>query len=241
MANRVSNAQTDSVKEVWLPVVGWESFYEVSNIGRVRSVDRIDEHVCAGRTVRRPLKGKLRKLHLHKGYPHVGLNAEGRASTKAVHVLVAEAFLGPRPEGMQVAHGDGNPANPRVENLRWATQVENAHDALIHGARAMADRAGASKLSWDEVREIRRIGGSETQAALAERFGIKQTTVMSILLNRTWRDPSYVVPSARRKGSTKLTAEQIEQIRNMQGLSQSKIGELFGVTQGRVWQIKRSA
>ena len=242
MANPVFNAQSDSIQEEWRPVVGWEGLYEVSSLGRVRSLDHVNECYRSGRLVRRLFKGKIRRLHLDKkGYPHVGLNKNGVGTTKAVHILVAEAFLGPRPEGMQVAHGDGDSGNPRLSNLRWATQIENAHDALIHGVRPMGERCGPSKLTWAEVNEIRRIGGSMTQAALAERFGVRQTTILSILLNRSWRDPHYYVPNERRKGCTKLTPEQVERIRNMHGLSQAKIGELFGISQSRVGQIKQSA
>src|SRR3972149_1183846 len=99
----------DLPSEEWRPVVGWEGWYEVSNLGRVR---RIKEAAGTrrGHILRWAVGGK-------PPYPRVFLCREGKVLTKRVHRLVAEAFLGPCPEGQEVNHKDGDKANPRASNL----------------------------------------------------------------------------------------------------------------------------
>ena len=123
--------------ERWKPVTGYEGIYEVSNHGRVRSVDRTI--TCSDGRVRRH-KGKSLSTPLMQqgGYPHVCFYIQGKSKVHAVHPLVAEAFIGPRPEGMEVCHYDGNPANNHVDNLRYDTPSENAFDKVRHGTHYSA-------------------------------------------------------------------------------------------------------
>lgn len=113
--------------EEWRPVVGHEGRYEVSNHGRVRSVDRIIET----RRGPRPAQGKLRTLSLKKtGYLECALWDRGAARHALVHSLVLEAFVGARQEGMEACHNDGNRQNNRVDNLRWDTHSANVLDSV---------------------------------------------------------------------------------------------------------------
>jgi hypothetical protein len=116
--------------ETWRPVLGFEDYYEVSSRGRVRSLDRM---VYAGRGRMRKSVGRLRKLYKGDRYIKVPLKVDGKQTGKNVHVLVAEAFLGPRPEGMQVCHNNGNSHDNRVENLRFDTPRANSLDQRKHG------------------------------------------------------------------------------------------------------------
>lgn len=117
--------------EIWKDVVGFEGLYSVSNLGRVRRDAR-----GRGTTPGFVLKGSV---HNKTGHIRVTLN-RGHRSTKAaryVHRLVAEAFLGPAPEGKPYTlHKDGVASNNRVENLKWGDQVENGRDAALHGTVA---------------------------------------------------------------------------------------------------------
>lgn len=117
----------------WREVLGHEGLYEVSDQGLVRSVDRIVFR-SDGMTVRRA--GIRLKVSVSmSGYPYVCLSRQGVERRYRVHRLVLEAFIGPRPAGMECCHGDGNQGNCRLSNLRWATQQENLEDALRHGRR----------------------------------------------------------------------------------------------------------
>ena len=115
----------------WRPVVGYEGSYEVSTRGRVRSLDRVlhDGHKWRGREL------KLVSRMAHDGTPRVQvtLHLGGRQRTRLVHHLVLESFIGPRPEGMEACHWDGDASNNCLNNLRWDTHVENEHDKVRHG------------------------------------------------------------------------------------------------------------
>ena len=113
--------------ECWLPAPSYEGFYEVSDLGRVRSLPRL-----AGGSIR---GGRIRKLYIGPdGYPRVTLSALGvKSGPLLVHRLVMAAFIGPCPEGEEVRHMDGKRANGVLSNLAYGTHGENMQDMLDHG------------------------------------------------------------------------------------------------------------
>lgn len=118
--------------EEWRPVVGWEGLYEVSDLGRVRSVARIVTR-RGGRPYR--VRECIRKASVdaRSGYAELPLCRDGEGKTHRVHVLVLEAFAGPRPDGNYGRHLNGNPSDNRLENLAWGTPTQNNYDAVAHG------------------------------------------------------------------------------------------------------------
>lgn len=108
-------------KSEWRPVPGYEGLFEVSDDGRVRSITRVIKSGLGKRT----LKGRELKPSTHaKGYKLVSLRANNKRRSTAIHILVAEAFLGPRPDdSWVVTHIDGNPTNNRPDNLMWVTRA----------------------------------------------------------------------------------------------------------------------
>lgn len=142
---------SDTIAEIWRWVPNYEGVYEVSNIGRVRSVDRTVAYynwrACA--KINHSVKGRiLRPGKASSGYYTVAL---GRGNSRTVHSLVAEAFLGPKPDGHEVLHIDGSRTNNCVANLRYGTRSENMLDAVKHGTcdlvvlRAAAAKGRASR------------------------------------------------------------------------------------------------
>ena len=112
--------------ETWKPINGFPG-YLVSDHGRVLSGDRPD-------TCGRWRTGRiLRQLTDEHGYRRVTLYRGGESYNRKVHSLVLEAFIGPRPAGLETRHLDGDPANNRITNLRWGTRSENVADVLRHG------------------------------------------------------------------------------------------------------------
>lgn len=116
--------------EEWRPIPGFPG-YEVSDQGRVRSTRRY-----LGSTAPHLLVPQADR----KGYLRVGPRRGGRKPTKGVHIFVLLAFVGPRPEGMQVRHIDGDPANNLLTNLAYGTPSENQLDQVRHGRHLMARR-----------------------------------------------------------------------------------------------------
>lgn len=124
--------------EEWRAVVGFEGSYEVSDLGRVRSLDRVEHFqrvdARSGKlvSVSRRHKGVLLVPEKVKksGYLRVQL---GKGNKLYVHALVLTAFTGPCPDGFEGCHGDGDRTNNREPNLRWDTRRENVADMVKHG------------------------------------------------------------------------------------------------------------
>lgn len=127
--------------EEWRPVVGHEGVYEISSLGRVRTVARV-----AIRRNGSPMPVRARILKTFRtppmGYHAVKLQCGGRHTrvTARVHILVLEAFVGPRPEGLVGCHDDGDVDNNGVDNLRWDTQQSNVGDVVRHGHHREANK-----------------------------------------------------------------------------------------------------
>ena len=120
--------------ENWKAIPGYEGFYEVSDQGRVRSLDRIVAH---GRS----RKGQfLSPDRGHRGHLQVTLYKNGKRERMFVHRLVLLAFIGPCPEGMEACHWNDISDDNRLENLRWDTPSANRHDSLRNGRHYNANK-----------------------------------------------------------------------------------------------------
>lgn len=120
------------ITEEWRQVVGFEGRYEVSSLGRVRSIDHFTIQRDKGGNLR-PFRrsGKLLRPGTGShGYPTVAI---GKGNSRTVHSLVAEAFIGPRGRDQEVRHKDGNRQNPIADNLHYGTRSDNVRDMIRHG------------------------------------------------------------------------------------------------------------
>lgn len=129
----------ETTSEVWLPIAGYEDLYEVSSLGRVRSLDRTVLHRKSGRV---RLKGRVLVAVPSAPYWYlkVMLSRDGVERSVYVHQLVAVAFHGPRPVGMEVRHGPGGRQDNRASSLCWGTPVENQRDKRRDGTQHMVNR-----------------------------------------------------------------------------------------------------
>lgn len=121
----------------WLPVPGWEGYYEASSLGEVRSVDRT---IPYRRGTRLLIGRTLRPSCNPKGYRIVVLARDGKRVAYPVHRIIAEAFLGPLPAGLQTCHNDGDKSNNAATNLRYDTPSANELDKVRHGQHANANK-----------------------------------------------------------------------------------------------------
>lgn len=170
--------------EEWRPIPGFDG-YEVSDLGRVRSVDREVVQISPwGGLIRRRIKGVLLKPGRHPD-GHLIVNLSNRiAGTKFVHKLVLLTFIGPRPRGLQARHFDGNPANNRLDNLRYGTPKDNSEDAFRHGTRIRGERQGRARLTEKDVRDIR--ASNLMGVTLAKMYGVSPTQICNVRNGKAW-------------------------------------------------------
>jgi hypothetical protein len=155
------------MSETWKDVVGYGGMYQVSDLGRVRSLDRVVYHKIGGR---RKYKGKVLKPGADpSGHLQIILSKNGTKKTQRVHRLVTHAFIGPCPEGLEVRHGVGGVLDNTLKNLCYGTQSENMFDRTRDGT-------GNSK-------PVRRSDGTEYTSATeaAKACGLKHSSGISAL------------------------------------------------------------
>ncbi len=153
--------------EVWKPVRGYEGYYEVSNLGNVWRVSETE--LYTGKLVgSNPIDRNI--------YRTVTLTKAGKTETKGVHVLVLEAFTGPRPGSMVVNHRDGDKQNNTLNNLDWVTQRVN----ILH-ARHLAANPRPCKATPEAIREQVVLRLPEySNSELAKMSGLSVTTISKI-------------------------------------------------------------
>lgn len=174
--------------ERWLPVKGYEGLYEVSDLGRVRSIDRIRSdgaHLC----------GRL--LHLcvrSRRYNHksVTLSKDGKTKTLEAHRLVLIAFDDRSAQGLNVLHKNGDATDNRLVNLYWGTQKDNLRDAIAHGTVLIGSGRLNSKLTDQQVSKIREMHAlGYTQVKIINELGlsVKQSTVSRVVNGHCYVSP----------------------------------------------------
>lgn len=158
--------------EEFRDIDGFE-MYQVSNTGRVKSFQSDSEKI-------------LKNFKNSDGYDCVDLCG----STKRVHRLVAAAFIGTCPDGMQVNHKDGVKSNNHVNNLEYVTAMENIHHGHANGLYnpPKGEEHANSKLTECDVLEIReRLSDGETQQSIADSLGVDRSTISYIKTGKLWR------------------------------------------------------
>lgn len=175
-------------EEVWKEIAGYEGWYSVSSMGRVRRDKKTTHRHRNG-----PTSGYLRK----DGYMNVFIsNTTGVFKTYTVHKLVAEAFHGPRPRGMEVNHINGIKDDNRACNLEWVTPTGNQ----LHCSRVLMRRQGLkptpqfgedhhhSRFTSEQILEIRRLyaSGQHSQREIAKMFSSQQSYISEIVRRKVW-------------------------------------------------------
>lgn len=177
------------MEETWRDIAGYEGMYQVSNLGRVRSLDRTDKRgrKWSGKVLA-PIKTKL-------GYLHIHLLSDGKPETAKIHRLVAESFI-PNPDNLpEINHKDENKANNVVTNLEWCDRRYNTtygkftHEYISN--RVSGENNGRSKIKKKEAEEIRRlyVRGSRdfNITKLAEAYGLCPSQIGNIVRGESWK------------------------------------------------------
>ena len=183
------------MSEIWKPVVGFEGRYEVSDLGRVRSLDRFEVYTrrdqYSGRdlVITRKHRGRLlRPGPRQSGHLSVLLGRE--EGSRSVHSLVLEAFVGPCPEGHECCHDNDVPDDNRLGNLSWGTRSKNLLDAVRNGKKAIGDDWHRSKLRAADIPTIRKellTGEWGVIRRLADQYGVSGSTIRQVRDRKAWK------------------------------------------------------
>lgn len=172
--------------EVWLPVVGFEGFYEVSNLGGVRSLDRTGWH--QGRWGQMHMRFPAREMRINadlNGYHYLKLRLPGeKAQHCLVHRLVMAAHFGLPPEGMQVNHKDGEKANNRLDNLEYCTARENLRHCIDVLGKKRGEGTGLAKLRSNQIQTIR--NDQRFLREIAADYGVTLQAIHHVKSNKNW-------------------------------------------------------
>jgi len=172
--------------EIWKDVVGYEGSYQVSNIGRVKSLERI----VNGRWGLEHRKSIILKLALSNfGYYTVGLHYNGVSRTTKVHRLILESFIINYENKIDVNHKNGIKTDNRLENIEWATRSENIIHAFRTGLKfgKKGEDSPTSKLTNIDVLKIRNEYKLLTQKEIGKIYGISNQTVSKIINRKRWK------------------------------------------------------
>jgi hypothetical protein len=174
--------------EMWKPICGYEGFYEVSNLGRVRRMGGLVVRTIKGTTFeqRQPEKILSPSHTARQRYPLVSLSKNGTVEKTYVHTLVAEHFIGPRPEGMQICHGPKGSSDASVLNLRYDSPKGNASDRDVQGTGCKGERNSRAVLSEDLALHVKDRLSSLSIKEVALETGINYSTVRSIKSGKNW-------------------------------------------------------
>lgn len=176
--------------ERWLPVVGFEGYYDVSDAGRVRSLRYLGH---SWDRERNPPLILSPTPNIKSGHMWVILSNGKERRKRTVHTLVLDAFVGPSPPGKEGCHGDGVPSNNRLENLRWDTRSANTLDAYRHGKRdhtayLRGENHPNSRFTVDDIRCIRAEPNChKVSVMLGRAFGVEPSVIRLIRAGRTWK------------------------------------------------------
>lgn len=177
------------VGEIWKDIPMLEGFYQISNFGNVRSMDRVVSRMGLHPNT---IKGKIMKFSINRdGYVYYRLYKESKKKMIFPQREVAKLFLQNPYNKKEVNHIDGNKLNNHFSNLEWATRVENMNHAFTNKLHDLnGERCANSKLSNNDVLNIRRLfikNGKLRYKEIAMMYKVSPATIGSIVKSKTWK------------------------------------------------------
>lgn len=176
------------MEEIWKSAVGYNGYYEVSNLGRVkrlsRSIVRSDGKI-------KTFKEKICKQHERNGYMRVSICFNYKNKFINVHIMVAESFLKNKNNLPIINHKDGIKNNNKVINLEWSSYGHNRKHAAYYGLNngPYGERSSTAKLTNELVNIIRTeyIETKLSHRKLANKYNVSKSTITALLTHRTWK------------------------------------------------------
>lgn len=183
--------------EVWKDIIGWEGSYQVSDIGNVRSLDRVIEN---GRCKPYTIRGTVLKQKMSRcGYKSVTLQNAGTRVYPSVHRLVAKAFIPNQKDLPQVNHIDGNKENNTVSNLEWVTASENINHAFSIGLKPRGEGSPLTDLDEKVIHKVcEMLSEGYLNTEVVKTLGVTRDVVSKIKTGQSWKHITSLYPIPRK-------------------------------------------
>lgn len=175
------------MQEIWKDIKGYEGYYQVSNLGRVKSLERSIQK-SDGKLQR--VKQKILKQRVTTaGYNQVPLYKDGKSNAFYVHRLVATYFCEKNNNGRYVNHIDNNPLNNTFCNLEWCKHMENIQHMVSQNRHPHGISHGMSKFTEEDIVKIRSIhkNGDSTLQQIGELYGVGRDHIWQIVKRKIWK------------------------------------------------------
>jgi hypothetical protein len=236
-------------QEIWKSIKGYEGLYEVSNIGKIKSLEKL---VSNGKKYILKKERILIKIMSSSGYYYVNLYKNKKSKVTYIHRIVVENFIPNVENKSQVNHIDGNKKNNCISNLEWCTRIENAQHALKNGLFPVGER-GNSKLNAGDILKIREDCLNNPYIILAKKYSVSPELIKLIAFGKLWKHIPYpekkhnvefLKESNLHKGKkgfslrVKLTEDKVREIKKLKNIKQiEEIAKLYNVTWRTVRRI----
>lgn len=173
------------MEEIWKDIPGYEGRYQVSDQGRVRSLDQVVNGFHPSRLgpCKHHRKGRILKPGRFTSSGHVSVVLGHGAHGSPVHQLVMLAFVGPCPEGMEICHNNGDASDNRLENLRYDTRSENMRD--IARLETPNKRRVLTKELIYAIRED--LASGATVTSLAKKYNASVSSISALKRGKTFQ------------------------------------------------------
>jgi hypothetical protein len=175
------------MEEIWLPIIGYEGLYEVSNLGRVKSLPKT--WMCCLNCLRYKGETIMKQCNVSEGYSGVSLQCNSIKKLHLVHRIVAEAWVDNTLHKLQVNHKDGDKKNNRADNLEWVTHVENVSHACKSNLMLIGEMHPMAKLNNSDILDIRLSlkNGSMSKKELAIKYNVGEANISVIARRVNWK------------------------------------------------------
>ena len=180
--------------EIWKDVEGYEGYYQISNCGRAKSLDRVFDHKNKYNFLsQRRQKGRMLKQSFSRkknGYLVVGFSKENIHDVRTVHSLVAKYFILNPENKPQVNHKTGDKTKNHYTLLEWSTALENTGHAVQSRLRENHIRGEGTynhKISESQVRKIRLEYKEGSAKALSKKYGVTESNILLIVKRKRWK------------------------------------------------------
>ena len=174
-------------KEYWIPVFGYEKYYECSNFGNIRSVDRL---VTTKKGVEKNHIGlELSQTKKESGYLSAMLCVEDQRKRFNSHRLILQSFTKKEGKGLEVNHKNFKKSQNHINNLEWNTKQENVDHSMVKKKRG--EDSSTSKLTLKQVQVLKRlykINPKFNRCEAARKYGVSDSTIRKIIKNQRWKN-----------------------------------------------------